>query len=136
MFRWYTRMMKWYEGKIENALIPYTRLPEPPPKPEPLPQINIGFKERFIPLIFGPVGPRELRAARITANGGTFTKADWQQLLRRDKQCLCCGTIHNLTADHVVPIAKGGQHAFSNMQVLCKSCNSKKGTQTIDYRGR
>ena len=34
----------------------------------------------------------------------------------------------NLTIDHVVPRAKGGQDNPENLQLLCGACNSKKGT--------
>ena len=36
----------------------------------------------------------------------------------------------NLTVDHVVPRAKGGQDNPENLQLLCGACNSKKGTGT------
>ena len=33
------------------------------------------------------------------------------------------------TIDHVVPLARGGDHAPTNCQLLCKSCNSRKGAK-------
>lgn len=50
------------------------------------------------------------------------------------KRCLCCGSETNITIDHVVPVKKGGINELSNMQPLCKSCNSRKSTSIIDYR--
>lgn len=32
------------------------------------------------------------------------------------------------TTAHLVPLAKGGTHTFSNVVPACQSCNSKKGT--------
>lgn len=41
-------------------------------------------------------------------------------------KCLNCGEKDNLQLDHIIPIVKGGLNKESNIQVLCKSCNSKK----------
>lgn len=35
----------------------------------------------------------------------------------------------DLTADHVVPVAAGG-HPYGALEVLCRSCNSRKGART------
>lgn len=48
--------------------------------------------------------------------------------------CLCCGSINNLTIDHIVPIYHKGLNEIDNLQPLCGSCNSSKGTKIIDYR--
>lgn len=42
--------------------------------------------------------------------------------------CACCGTTNDLTIDHIKPLARGGKHATSNLQWLCRSCNSSKNT--------
>lgn len=40
-----------------------------------------------------------------------------------------------LTHDHVIPVTvKGSSHSIENSQILCKKCNSSKGTKTIDFR--
>lgn len=42
------------------------------------------------------------------------------------EQCMKCGSTEDLTIDHIIPFAKGGQHGIWNMQVLCASCNASK----------
>lgn len=53
---------------------------------------------------------------------------------RDEWKCLACGSTEVLSADHVIPESKGGPTEFWNLQTLCKRCNSRKGTQEIDYR--
>ena len=50
------------------------------------------------------------------------------------KKCLSCGSTKNISIDHIIPIHQGGKNKLDNLQPLCKSCNSKKGIQIIDYR--
>jgi hypothetical protein len=50
------------------------------------------------------------------------------------EKCLCCGSTENLTLDHINPVKLGGKNSLDNLQPLCKSCNSKKGTKSTDYR--
>ncbi len=69
---------------------------------------------------------------------GTFTGAEFYALcLRNGFRCLMCGKRFRptgLTADHIVPISKGGVNFISNIQPLCGRCNSSKGTKTMDFR--
>lgn len=41
----------------------------------------------------------------------------------------CKTTLHsfNATVDHIVPLIKGGENEMDNYQLLCHSCNAKKG---------
>jgi hypothetical protein len=48
---------------------------------------------------------------------------------RDGKVCKPCGATTDLTLDHVIPVSKGGEDNPGNLQVLCKSCNSKKGAK-------
>ena len=78
---------------------------------------------------------RRRRARKVNAPGGGFTDAQFQELCTQaGGQCLACGEIHPLTADHIVPLSKRGRDAIDNIQPLCQSCNSSKHTKTIDYR--
>ena len=58
----------------------------------------------------------------------------WDIVVGFYQECLRCNSVDNLAIDHVVPLSLGGPHKLSNMQLLCKSCNSIKRTKTTDYR--
>lgn len=70
--------------------------------------------------------------------GGSYTIAEWAALLvLYGNKCLCCGRDDaRLYADHVIPVVKGGSSNIDNIQPLCASCNSRKGSKIIDYRPR
>ena len=38
--------------------------------------------------------------------------------------------MRNMTVDHIKPFSKGGSDKTGNIQLLCNSCNSSKGTGT------
>lgn len=43
--------------------------------------------------------------------------------------CVYCGATDDLAADHIYPQSKGGSDDLDNLQTLCRSCNSRKGTR-------
>lgn len=47
-------------------------------------------------------------------------------------KCAYCGFKSLLTIDHITPLSKGGTNTASNLQILCKDCNNKKGNK-IDH---
>ncbi len=53
----------------------------------------------------------------------------WEVWERDDFTCVHCGTRRSLSVDHVHPESLGGKTELSNLQTLCRSCNSRKGTQ-------
>jgi 5-methylcytosine-specific restriction endonuclease McrA len=82
-----------------------------------------------------------LQAARLR---GRHTSEQWRDLREVcNWACVCCGepeSVHGpwrLTRDHIVPLARGGSDAIENLQPLCPSCNSRKGTHSmLDFRPR
>ena len=42
------------------------------------------------------------------------------------KKCKYCKNTENLTIDHKIPTAIGGKDVISNLQCLCKRCNTLK----------
>jgi len=52
---------------------------------------------------------------------------------RRDNyMCVRCGSIDDLTKDHVIPTSKGGVNRMLNIQT-CHTCNSEKADSIIQY---
>lgn len=87
---------------------------------------NIKWRLRFSENYFSE---RETaRRRRQEATAYTSNKKIRKLIFSRDgKFCKECGAIKNLTLDHITPVSCGGVDELSNLQVLCRSCNSKKG---------
>ena len=47
--------------------------------------------------------------------------------------CAACDKTEDLTYDHITPIKLGGTSDWWNFQLLCRSCNSKKGATEVFY---
>lgn len=59
-----------------------------------------------------------------------ITRGKRAEILERDKhKCKQCGATEHLCIDHVIPVSRGGDSSSENLQVLCFSCNTKKGNK-------
>ena len=57
-------------------------------------------------------------------------------LFRRDRgQCQYCGSVKQLTIDHVIPRSKGGKTSWTNLVTACNRCNVFKGDKTLEQVG-
>ena len=71
--------------------------------------------------------------ARAEANKAISNKGLRLEVFSRDrKRCRHCGTSRDLTIDHIVPVRFGGDSSVDNLQTLCRSCNSRKGSKVTE----
>lgn len=66
-------------------------------------------------------------------NGGSFSADEWLAVCAEfDNKCAYCGKEGKLTADHIIPVSKGGASYISNIIPVCKSCNSSKNNSKLE----
>lgn len=59
-----------------------------------------------------------------------------KNILKRDRhRCQYCGSIQDLTIDHIVPRSRGGEESWENLVTACNRCNNKKGNRTPKEAG-
>jgi len=104
--------------KLRNSLINYFTLKDPAYIP---PNVEESKKYRK---------HEAIRKQRMLRNGGHHSNEQWEAL--KIVFCFECQICHRkepeikLTKDHIISVKSGGSDDISNIQPLCKSCNSRK----------
>lgn len=72
------------------------------------------------------------RARKIGASINDFTAIQWAELVisERGECAYCHKPAAKLVQEHMVPLARGGDHTLSNIAPSCGPCNSRKGVKT------
>lgn len=71
---------------------------------------------------------REQAAPGLTAHQRSQLLRAWKQ---QGKRCGYCLTNKADTADHIIPLARGGTNHEGNLAPCCRSCNSSKGARLL-----
>lgn len=57
----------------------------------------------------------------------THIRAGIRAMVLAAGKCAICGATERLQVDHRLPLARGGDNTFANLQALCARCNRWKG---------
>lgn len=74
------------------------------------------------------------RRRRAVASGAvsTLTRAEWAGRLEEyGGMCAHCVVCPATEMDHVVPLARGGDHELENVVPACRSCNARKSDLSL-----
>ena len=76
------------------------------------------------------------RRGRMAGASGSFSVIEWRALVKFwSGWCAYCGLSGPLTADHRIPLSRGGTNSIENILPACVTCNCSKGTRTeSEYR--
>lgn len=55
-----------------------------------------------------------------------------EKLKNQNYKCIYCGVDikESYSIDHIIPLSKGGRNDIGNIDLVCKPCNTKKGTRS------
>ena len=70
------------------------------------------------------------RRAKLKSNGVyQISKKELNKLYA--SPCAYCGSSDKITADHIIPISRGGSHSIGNLAPACEHCNKSKANKIL-----
>ena len=61
---------------------------------------------------------------------------EWLLEMENPNACIYCGATDDLTTDHILPRARGGEDVTDNVVRVCRNCNSSKGARGLyEWKG-
>ncbi len=63
--------------------------------------------------------------------GSKFTILDKDLRKLYSQPCFVCEAKDNQSIDHIIPLARGGNHSIGNLMTLCQPCNASKGKRLL-----
>jgi 5-methylcytosine-specific restriction endonuclease McrA len=92
-----------------------------------------GYRERTKRDVWNKLREMHHNSRRARKAEAFVEEVDRKVVWERDEgKCQWCGCdvpYKEMHLDHVIPLAKGGEHSYANTQVLCASCNGRKGAK-------
>ena len=80
-------------------------------------------------LMLSSMGPMVAEIMERRFSGASRAKVE-KLVKRKNAACTYCGSTEFLTVDHIIPKVKGGTNEYNNLQILCKRCNTIKGSKS------
>ena len=92
---------------------------------------SAGFGKENYGMIMSKV--KQLRSGEIVWSSSV---REWVKELENPNVCIYCGSVTDLTTEHLLPKSCGGEDVVDNVIRACKSCNSSKGGKRLyEWRG-
>lgn len=93
---------------------------------------EISFDNDIITICWSPMRKDYLRSQ--TPYLRSWISANWKKVFallskQNGAKCQFCSALTDLQIDHKKPLARGGNNHIKNLQILCASCNQKKGAK-------
>jgi len=71
-----------------------------------------------------------VRTRRVGAEGSYSIEELRSKFAKFDNKCVYCGDTETLTADHIIPLSRGGSNYIDNVVSACFACNNEKRSRT------